>query len=70
MNWVSELMVKFDILGLRTLSVIYDVCKNLNIDCGEIDLNNEEIFKPLQSLRAPHGLFQLESDTNFRVCKD
>ena len=69
MNWVSELMVKFDILGLRTLSVIYDVCKSLGIDCDEIDLHNSEIFKPLQSLRAPHGLFQLESDTNYRVCK-
>jgi len=23
----------------------------------------------LQGLRAPHGLFQLESDTNYRVCK-
>ena len=69
MNWVSELMVKFDILGLRTLSVIYDVCKSLGIDCDEIDLHNPEIFKPLQGLRAPHGLFQLESDTNYRVCK-
>ena len=69
MNWVSELMVKFDILGLRTLSVIYDVCKSLDIDCSEINLNDEEIYKPLQSLNTPHGLFQLESDTNFRVCK-
>lgn len=69
MNWVSELMVKFDILGLRTLSVIYDVCKSLGIDCNEIDLHDEKVFTPLQSLRAPHGLFQLESDTNYRVCK-
>ena len=69
MNWVSELMVKFDILGLRTLSVIYDVCKSIGIDCADIDLNDAKIYKPLQSLNAPHGLFQLESDTNFRVCK-
>ncbi len=69
MNWVSELMVKFDILGLRTLSVIYDVCKNIEEDISELDLNNPDIFKPLQSLKSPHGLFQLESDTNFRVCK-
>ena len=69
MNWVSELMVKFDILGLRTLSVIHDVCKNLNIDCEDIDLNDASTFTPLQSLSAPHGLFQIESDTNYRVCK-
>ena len=69
MNWVSELMVKFDILGLRTLSVIYDVCKNIDIDISDVDLNDKKMFNPLQSLRAPHGLFQLESDTNYRVCK-
>ena len=69
MNWVSELMVKFDILGLRTLSVIYDVCKSLGMDSSKIDLNDENLFKPLQSLNTPHGLFQLESDTNYRVCK-
>ena len=69
MNWVSELMVKFDILGLRTLSVIHDVCKNLNIDCKDIDLNDSSTFTPLQSLSTPHGLFQIESDTNYRVCK-
>ena len=69
MNWVSELMVKFDILGLRTLSVIYDVCKTIDQDISKIDLNDTKIFKPLQSLKTPHGLFQLESDTNFKVCK-
>lgn len=69
MNWVSELMVKFDILGLRTLSVIYDVCKTINQDISQMDLNDSKIFKPLQSLKSPHGLFQLESDTNFKVCK-
>lgn len=69
MNWVSELMVKFDILGLRTLSVIYDVCKNIEEDISELDLNNKEIFTPLQSLKTPHGLFQIESETNFRVCR-
>jgi len=69
MNWVAELMVKFDILGLRTLSVIYDVCKNLDIDVYDIDLSDEELFKPLQDLRNPQGLFQIEADTNFRVCQ-
>ena len=69
MNWVAELMVKFDILGLRTLSVIYDVCKNLDMDVYDIDLSDEELFKPLQDLRNPQGLFQIEADTNFRVCQ-
>jgi DNA polymerase-3 subunit alpha len=69
MNWVAELMVKFDILGLRTLSVIYDVCKSININVYDIDLSDEAVFKPLQDLKNPHGLFQIEADTNFRVCQ-
>jgi DNA-directed DNA polymerase III PolC len=69
MNWVSELMVKFDILGLRTLTVIYDVCKQLGIKANEIDLESPDCFLPLQKLNSPHGLFQIEADTNFKVCK-
>ena len=69
MNWVAELMVKFDILGLRTLSVIYDVCKTLDIDIYSVDLTEDYVYEPLSSLQCPHGLFQLESDTNYKVCK-
>jgi len=69
MNWVAELMVKFDILGLRTLTVIHDTCKQLNISPESIDLNSKAIFKPLKNLENPHGLFQIEADTNFRVCR-
>lgn len=69
MNWVAELMVKFDILGLRTLSVIYDVCTSLDLDVYDIDLDSPELYEPLQDLTNPHGLFQIEADTNFRVCK-
>lgn len=70
MNWVAELMVKFDILGLRTLSVIYDVCNSLDFDINELSLDDQEVFKPLEEeLKCPHGLFQIEADTNYKVCK-
>ena len=69
MNNVSELTVKFDILGLRTLSVIYDVCKRTKIDITKVDLNSEKIYQNLQSIKTPQGLFQIEADTNFRVCQ-
>jgi len=69
MNNVAELTVKFDILGLRTLSVIYDVCKQINIDITKVDLNSEKIYENLQSINTPQGLFQIEADTNFRVCQ-
>jgi len=70
MNWVAELMVKFDILGLRTLSVIYDVCDEIGISVDDISLDDKSVFEPLaKDLRCPHGLFQIEADTNFKVCK-
>ena len=69
MNNVAELTVKFDILGLRTLSVIYDVCKQTGIDILNVDLNSEKIYQNLQSITTAQGLFQIEADTNFRVCQ-
>ncbi len=69
MNWVSELMVKFDILGLRTLSVIYNTCLDLDIDPLDIPLDKDETYYPLAELDCPHGLFQIEASTNFSVCK-
>ena len=69
MNWVAELTVKFDILGLRTLSVIYNTCKALDINPNDISLNDQLIYNSLQDLSSPHGIFQIEADTDFRVCK-
>ena len=62
-------MVKFDILGLRTLSVIDATCKSVGIDAESIDVHSEDVYLPLQQLESPHGLFQIEADTDFKVCK-
>lgn len=69
MNWVSVFNIKLDILGLRSVSVVHDVCKNIGIKIQDIDLNNESIYRNLQDLKSPHGLFQIEADTNFKVCQ-
>jgi DNA polymerase-3 subunit alpha len=69
MNYVAELMVKFDVLGLRTLTVVSEVCKRLNIDMTSIDPEDPFIYENLQNLRTPQGLFQIEADTNFKVCR-
>ena len=69
MNWVSELMVKFDILGLRTLSVIHNTCNLIGIKPEEISIDEAETFYPLAELDSPHGLFQIEAHTNYSVCK-
>ena len=69
MNDVAELMVKFDILGLRTLTAIHKTAKMVGISPANIDLDSEEIYKNLSNLRTPHGLFQIEADANYMVCK-
>ena len=68
MDWVSVFNVKLDVLGLRAVSVIDDICKELNISTEDINLNDEIIYQNLQELKTPHGLFQIEADTNFKVC--
>jgi DNA polymerase-3 subunit alpha len=69
MNWVSMFNVKLDILGLRAVSVVDDICKQIGISPNEINYNDPFIYQNLQNLRTPHGLFQIEAETNFRVCQ-
>jgi DNA-directed DNA polymerase III PolC len=69
MNDVASLMVKFDILGLRTLSVVNDTCKQLGINIEDIDVELPKIYENFKLIEAPKGLFQIEADTNFKVCK-
>ncbi len=58
-------LVKFDLLGLKTLTVIDNTIKRLklkkiNLDISKIDHNDEKIFS-LLSTGETTGLFQLES---------
>ena len=58
-------LVKFDILGLNTLTVIHKTVqmlkiKKINLDINKIPLNDPEIFN-LLSTGETTGLFQLES---------
>lgn len=69
MDDVASLSVKFDILGLRTLSVVNDTCSQIGIKASEIDPSDESIYAALSCLEQPKGLFQIEADTNFKVCK-
>ena len=76
MNWIAELTVKFDILGLKTLTVLNDTKKilkgtqDIDLNFEKIDLGDKFIYKNLQELRLKggQGLFQIEADTNFDVC--
>lgn len=69
MNWISIFNVKLDLLGLRSVSVVDDVCKQVGIKVTDIDLNDQSIYRELQDLQTPHGAFQIEADTNYKVCQ-
>lgn len=70
MNWVSLFNVKLDVLGLRSVSVVDDVCQQVGLEVKDIKLDDPSIYRRLQDLEAPHGLFQIEADTNYRVCRE
>jgi len=58
-------LVKFDLLGLKTLTVIDNTVKRLklkeiNLDISKIDHNDKKVFSML-SMGETTGLFQLES---------
>ena len=56
MNNVSEITVKFDILGLRTLTVVYDTCQRLGLDFKNLNFDNPSTYKFFQDLSNPKGL--------------
>ena len=70
MHDVADLMVKFDILGLRTLTIAHKTCQKLGIKLEDIDPNDFNIYRVLQDFNHPVGLFQISADTNFQVCQD
>ena len=75
MNWVSMFNVKLDVLGLRTVSVVAECCKILKKTKGidlrqeDIDLDDEFIYQNLFDLKNRYGLFHIEADTNYEVCR-
>ena len=69
MNWASIFNVKLDLLGLRSVSIVDRVCRLVGIKVDDINFNDQFIYQQLQDLKTPHGCFQIEADTNFKVCK-
>ena len=65
----SNLAIKVDILGLRCASLIDSVCRAMKIDPYTINTADEDVFRFLQNITCPKGLFQVEADCNYRVLK-
>ncbi|MEY4331350.1 MAG: hypothetical protein RLZZ196_88 [Bacteroidota bacterium] len=59
-------LIKFDVLGLKTLSVIHDTLKSIserhgkNIDLNSLPLNDNDVFRDLSS-GFTKGVFQAEA---------
>jgi DNA-directed DNA polymerase III PolC len=57
----QEIVIKMDILGVRTLDVIDEACKLIGIRRQDIDVNHPSIYVELQDFKHRHGIFQLET---------
>lgn len=62
-----NLAAKVDILGLRAATLVQDVCQLVGIKPEDIDVEDPVIYRNLQNLTCPHGLFQIEADCNYKV---
>lgn len=67
MGWVEKIgLVKFDFLGLKTLTVLYDAvrmikeARNITLDLNSLPLDDARTFRLISSGRTI-GVFQLES---------
>lgn len=69
MSVVLMFMVKLDLLGLKSISVIDNICNNIGIKYGDIDPTDPFIYSNLQDIKCKYGLFQIEAPTGYRVCK-
>lgn len=70
MNDVADLMVKFDILGLRTIAIANKACEKVGLNIDDIDDEDAFIYEVLQNFNHPTGLFQISAETNFRVAQE
>lgn len=65
----QELCLKFDLLGLKNVSVIRDICKMIGITEDDIDVNDQSIYDFFQTRDDFYGIFQFESEAQGNVAK-
>ena len=57
---LQDLCIKLDLLGVKNTTVIYNVCRAVGIEPMGIPFDSQEfIYKPLENLENPWGLFQI-----------
>lgn len=70
MNEVGAQTVKLDILGLKTVDVIAEACKILNINPENININDQSVYKFLKEKDLFYGLFQIEEGLSKKVIQE
>jgi DNA polymerase-3 subunit alpha len=63
----QELTLKFDELGLKTLSVIADCCNAVGTKAEDIDYEDPIIYQWLQDAKDMYGIFQFESESQGQI---
>lgn len=64
----QNLAIKVDLLGVQSINLVYDVAKAVGVDLDSIDVDSwDNIYKYLQILDHPYGLFQISGHTAVRA---
>jgi len=70
MDWATKVNIKLDLLGLKSVSVLDEASKLTGVKVEDVDLEDyNKIYSHLQDLKSPKGIFQIEADTNYGVCR-
>ena len=69
MGAIGEMAVKIDCLGLRTLDLLEVAEKESGVKMSDIDPEDRSIYAQFEELNHKYGLFQIETDTGFRITK-
>jgi DNA-directed DNA polymerase III PolC len=69
MKDIENILVKLDILGLKTLNVVKDAAEIAGIDWTKIDINDKIIYEYLNNSDCYYGLFQIEKGLGKDTCK-
>lgn len=65
----QEISLKFDLLGLKTLSILDGVSKRTGINLEDIDINDQVIYDYLQNPQYLYGIFQYESHSQGEIAR-
>lgn len=64
----GNLAVKLDLLGVQSINLVYSVAKDVGLDLEKIDVDSwDSIYKYIQMLEHPYGLFQISGHTAVRA---